>query len=199
MDIWVGAEPWECCDYGYGTWQVAQECVHLLDPVEGGPNCLEEGLASWFQNSRQFHNSDEAEQYIKKINDYGTNYQCARALVCCCMPQIISAVKEIRSSGTRIGDITTKALTEKLNDVDRNIIERFALWALFFMEDASCPALASGAKSIHSQGSNARLRRPGLRSRFFCFPDEHIVSGRRTVWTTKSLRCGCRRLVAWWA
>ena len=38
-------------------WQLAHECLHLLDPwnerVDGRPAIwLEEGLASWFQNSR---------------------------------------------------------------------------------------------------------------------------------------------------
>ena len=44
-------------DPARARWQLAHECVHLLDPwnerVDGEPtNCLEEGLASWYQNTR---------------------------------------------------------------------------------------------------------------------------------------------------
>ena len=46
-------------------------------------------------------------------------------------------------------------------------------------------ALASVAKSIHSQGSSARLRRPGLWSLFFCFPGEHIASGKENGMDTE--------------
>jgi hypothetical protein len=44
-------------DPARARWQLAHECVHLLDPwngqVDGRPtNWLEEGLAAWFQNTR---------------------------------------------------------------------------------------------------------------------------------------------------
>ena len=123
VDIRIGAEPWESCKYGHGTWQVAHECVHLLDPVVGGTTNLEEGLASWFQNDPRFH-SDSVKQYIVQNKKKDARYEVARNLVLCCMPQLIPAVKEIRSSGTRIRDITTDALAEKLHDVDSNIIEK---------------------------------------------------------------------------
>ena len=123
VDIHIGDWPWEHCSYDQGTWQVAHECVHLLDPGVGGTgNCLEEGLARWFQDEQQFH-SDPVKLYITRNNRSNPHYEDAKGLVLRCMPQLIPAVKEIRSSGTRIGDITTDALAEKLNDVDRNIIE----------------------------------------------------------------------------
>ena len=44
VDICIGAQPWKHCNYGHGTWQVAHECVHLLDPglvdLEQGGNFL---------------------------------------------------------------------------------------------------------------------------------------------------------------
>ena len=43
-----------------------------------------------------------------------------------------------------------EAITEKARPKNQPL--RFALWALLFMEDDSCLALASVAKSIHSQG-----------------------------------------------
>ena len=46
VDIHISERPWKKCRYDQGTWQVAHECVHLLDPIEGGTaNVLEEGLA----------------------------------------------------------------------------------------------------------------------------------------------------------
>ena len=44
-------------DPARARWQLAHECFHLLDPwnpkVDGRPtNMLEEGLATWYQNSR---------------------------------------------------------------------------------------------------------------------------------------------------
>ena len=122
VDICLSDWPWERHSYDQGTWQVAHECVHLLDPGVGGTTNLEEGLASWFQNEPRFH-SDDVKRYIARNNKHGVSYESARGLVLRCMPQLIPAVKEIRLSGTGIPGITTNALAAKL-DVDSDIIEK---------------------------------------------------------------------------
>lgn len=122
VDIWIGDWPWDHCSYDQGTWQVAHECVHLLDPGVGGTtNFLEEGLASWFQGEQQFH-SDIVKRYIAR-SKHSPHYKEAKDLVLRCMPQLTPAVKEIRSSGMRIRDITIAVLAEKL-DVDSDTIEK---------------------------------------------------------------------------
>ena len=55
-------------DPARARWQLAHECLHLLDPwnerVDGRPaNWLEEGLAAWFQNSRVPEAECHEEQY----------------------------------------------------------------------------------------------------------------------------------------
>ena len=86
-------------------WQLAHECFHLLDPwnpkVDGRPtNMLEEGLATWYQNSRV----PEAE-YHEGV------YAVAEDLVRPLMEELPLAVKRIRRErGLRIGEIDPDVL-----------------------------------------------------------------------------------------
>ena len=106
----VGKRPWENLWRDQGTWQVAHECVHLLDPVErGAANFLEEGLATWFQDEPLFHD-DNVKRYIARNSPPPEPYSTAKRLVLQCQPQIILAVKNIRSSRTRIRDSRVKTL-----------------------------------------------------------------------------------------
>ena len=71
-------------------WQLAHECFHLLDPwnerVDGRPaNWLEEGLASWFQNSR-----------VPEAESHEGQYALAENLVSPLMDELPEAVKLIR-------------------------------------------------------------------------------------------------------
>ena len=59
-------------DEMWARWQLAHECVHLIDPHENPTNVLEEGLAVWYQNkkvTRQFADRDgpyaEAEDLVR--------------------------------------------------------------------------------------------------------------------------------------
>ena len=86
-------------------WQLAHECFHLLDPwnekADGRPtNCLEEGLAAWYQNSRvpeaEYHEGSyaKAEELVRPLIDF-----------------LPSSVKRIRrESQLRIGEITPDVL-----------------------------------------------------------------------------------------
>lgn len=124
VNICISERPWQRCSRDQGSWQVAHESVHLLDPgLRGGSNFLEEGLAIWFQNEPTFH-SDAVKRYIEQNTPPAQNYRDADAWVRACMPQLIPAVKTIRASGVRIGDMTADELAEHLPGADRDILER---------------------------------------------------------------------------
>ena len=86
-------------------WQFAHECVHLLDPwnpkVDERPtNYLEEGLATWYQNSR-----------VPEAESHEGQYAVAENLVGSLMGELSLAVKQIRQERqVRIGEITPKVL-----------------------------------------------------------------------------------------
>jgi len=125
VDIHITEYPWQHWCLDQGTWQVAHESVHLLDPgVLGSSNFLEEGIATWFQDDPKYH-IDEVTKYIQKgKNSHSPDYLLARDLVCCCTPQLTSAVKEIRSWDIRIPDITAQVLAPFLPKVDRATIDQ---------------------------------------------------------------------------
>ena len=123
VDIHISKEPWQNHWCNQATWQIAHESVHLLDPVEAGYSTfLEEGLATWFQDEPKHHIAT-VQEYIRPEMGHEPAYAEAKELVCRCMPQLTSAVKEIRSSGVRIQDITPDELASFLPYVDRKVIE----------------------------------------------------------------------------
>ena len=124
VNICISEWPWDHCSPDQGPWQIAHECVHLLDPVyRGEATYLEEGLATWFQDEPGFH-GDAVKEYIKRIASHPQNYGDAKAWVRACMPQLIPAVNIIRASGVRISDITADDLAEHLPGADRDILKR---------------------------------------------------------------------------
>ena len=126
VDIHISDFPWEHFSPDQGKWQVAHECLHLLDPgIYGTTNFLEEGLATWFQNESRFHD-DTVRQYIAR-NTKTTIYDAAKDLVLRCMPQITTAVKEIRESGKRIREISPDVLATRLPHVDMKTVERLCV------------------------------------------------------------------------
>lgn len=121
--IEIGRRAWESPSCGLATWQVAHECVHLLDPdVRGTANVLEEGLATWFQDEKQFHD-ENVRCFIDGNTPHLENYETAKRLVAQCQPYIVPAVKTIRSTGARIQDITADILAEHLPRADRETIK----------------------------------------------------------------------------
>ena len=122
VDIQISDFPWEHCSPDQGKWQVAHECVHLLDPgIVGTANYLEEGLAAWFQDESRFHD-DTVRQYIARNTTTGL-YALTRDHVLCCMPQLTRAVKEIRASGKRTREISPDVLDGRLPQIDWKTIE----------------------------------------------------------------------------
>ena len=127
VDIHIGKDPWQDCNYNWATWQLAHESVHLLDPVKDGKaTFLEEGLAAWFQNEPRFH-SNRVQEYIKLVmrskKDPPSRYDEAEELVRRCMPQLTCVIKKIRSLGVRIQKITAGELAPYLPNVDKETIE----------------------------------------------------------------------------
>ena len=120
VDIHIGEWPWDNESPDQGPWQVAHECVHLLDPMPfGAANVLEEGLATWFQDEKEFHTA-MVRDYIEKKGDAGqtSNYLEARNLIRRCMKerQFIPVVRELRSSGVPLSDITVDHLSPYLEN-----------------------------------------------------------------------------------
>ena len=123
VDIHIGQSAWEILNPEQSAWQLAHECVHLIDPGKcGSANVLEEGLATWFQDELQFHNG-MVKKYIVSNNRHTEPYCTAKRLVAPCMPELGRAVKKIRESGTRIRDISVTDLDPWLPAVDRETKE----------------------------------------------------------------------------
>lgn len=89
-------------------WQVAHECVHLIDPNFSPPtNILEEGIATWYQN----------EKIRPTCFDSRPSYQEAEALVRPHMvnghlPKIIRRLRLRPLDSVRICEITTELLAQ---------------------------------------------------------------------------------------
>ena len=124
VNIEISRKPWELCSLSQGPWQVAHECVHLPDPGKfGTANILEEGLATWFQDNPEFHNED-VKRYIKNNGDKKLNYLEARELVRKYCPDILGAVKTLRSRKIRIRDIRVNNLASLLPLANEKDLER---------------------------------------------------------------------------
>ena len=88
-------------------WQLAHECFHLLDPwnekVDERPaNWLEEGLASWYQNSR-----------VPEAEHHEGLYAAAEDLVRPLVDKLPNAIKRIRLERLlRISEITPDVLRD---------------------------------------------------------------------------------------
>ena len=101
-------------------WEVAHECVHLIDPwifaKEGREtNVLEEGLATWFQNTQVSEGRGDPLPFYKR----------AESLVCPYMSDFPAAIKRIRREGTRIGDIQSRHIDRSYPRMDS-----FTAWQL---------------------------------------------------------------------
>ena len=104
-------------DHGnLAKWQLAHECLHLLDPYFPPPtNVLEEGLACWFQN--------------RKVdgNGFGSNPSYARAerLVALFMEgnYLPGKLRILRQGGVRIGDVTSEQLQREACRIPPNVAD----------------------------------------------------------------------------
>ena len=118
-------------DLTRARWQLAHECFHLLDPwnlrVDGRPtNMLEEGLATWYQNSR-----------VPEAESHEGLYAAAEDLVrpllgeLPIMDELPNAVKLIRRErALRISEITPGILQDYCpgmsEDTSRKLCQPFS-------------------------------------------------------------------------
>ena len=124
VDILITQYPWEHRSPDQGPWQVAHECVHLLDPREKGTaNILEEGLATWFPDEPAYHD-ERVRRYIANNNKLPPAYMEAQDLVRRSLPDMLQAVKTLRASGVRIGDIKADMLAPLLPHAETGTVER---------------------------------------------------------------------------
>lgn len=102
-------------------WEIAHECVHLIDPVDHGfANFLEEGLAHWFQMKPIYHDSDVQKYLATCFDNYKprTGYVQATSWIEECGPcKVIEAVRELRCSGIKISSIMYESLRPKFPQV----------------------------------------------------------------------------------
>lgn len=117
MEVHIGRSAWRDRDKQRATWQLAHECVHLLDPKPHKPygNALEEGLATWFQLEPRYHESWLHFYIARNSHKLGGPYAEARGLVATAIPfGLIRAVRKARSTGARIGDMNPDDLAPHL-------------------------------------------------------------------------------------
>ena len=122
IHIQISKSAWGSCSYDQGAWQVAHECVHLLDPVPfGEATFLEEGLAAWFQDRPRYHVESMEECVIRAgiACSPGDDYTLAKVLVCRCMPELTEVIKELRSPIVKISDIDADMLASGLKRAGR--------------------------------------------------------------------------------
>lgn len=106
-------------------WQLAHECLHLLDPtivkVDGRATYLEEGLATWFQNT-----------FVPEVAFREGQRAEAEAAILPHIKVLPDAVRKIRSGGVRIIDIQSAMLREHCPDIS----EEAAQWLCQPMQDS---------------------------------------------------------------
>ena len=111
-------------EWRLAQWQLAHECVHLIDPFFDPPTIfMEEGIASWFQN--------------RKFGEFrphsGPLYVAAESLVEPYMENgsLPKTVRQIRQDGCQINQITSDLLTKRMPALDikiaKKMTERFPL------------------------------------------------------------------------
>jgi len=95
-------------------WQLAHECVHLLDPGARPTVVLEEGLAVWFQ---------ECKVHGQGLGLHDTMYACAKALVMEHLEELLDGVKSIRRHGHRLSDVSYEILEQHVPGLSPHMIE----------------------------------------------------------------------------
>lgn len=112
--------------YEGARWEVAHECVHLVDPwmaeIEGREtNLLEEGLATWFQNTSVLEGRGNPLPVYKE----------AESLVRPYMSDFPAAIKRIRTERIRIGSIQPHHIARFYPRMDSLTAQRLCERAVF--------------------------------------------------------------------
>ena len=112
VDIQISHCAYDCNRMAQASWQIAHECVHLLDLcIKVQANVLEEGIASWFQNEPSFHTPD-VQSYICTLDSYPDHYTAAMSLGTQCVPDLMPLIRRIRLEGVRLKEIQPNQLMD---------------------------------------------------------------------------------------
>lgn len=111
------------CSWRLAKWQLAHECVHLIDPNFAPPTiAMEEGIASWFQNKKVEPLRSCVDPPYKRAEFLVTPYMQNGSLP--------KSIRLIRQSGIRIHEINEKNLLNHLPEIDsdtaKKMTDRFA-------------------------------------------------------------------------
>ena len=107
VDIHLTKKALEDPDETLARWQLAHECLHLIDPHKNPTNVLEEGLAVWYQNK------NVPRQFARQFADGEGPYAEAETLVKPFMDTLPGAIRRIRKEGRwAIGDIPANVLIQ---------------------------------------------------------------------------------------
>ena len=103
-------------------WELAHECVHLLDPrnitLSGPTNVLEEGIATWYQNHKEGRKSTAADPRYAE-------YAEAEKLILPLVEVLPDAIRRIRQKeDVPIGDIKKDVLREYCPEVSPELAQR---------------------------------------------------------------------------
>ena len=108
--------------FGHIVFQLAHECVHLLDPAPGGTNVLEEGLASMFQ--LQFMHALEPEGDWQLAN---ARYEAAALLIAPLLELDADAIRKYRSRHGPLRSATPECLLDVTPGLPASIARRLCL------------------------------------------------------------------------
>ena len=109
IDIYLTRGALEEADAMRAKWQLAHECLHLIDPHEVPTNVLEEGLATWYQY-----------RVDPKFAERGSSWDEAAKLVTPFMGILPAAIMRIRKNlRLAIGDIPPDVLVQYCPEAER--------------------------------------------------------------------------------
>ena len=111
-------------DLNEALWQLAQEIVHVLGPVEGNTNNLEEGVATHFALSLPYYDTSRITLFRQSIEQTGSPYSSPlrdyEALL-----QIDSGViKKLRKQQSYLSLVTAKQILDVLPSCDPTLAAR---------------------------------------------------------------------------
>jgi hypothetical protein len=98
------------------AYQLAHECVHLLDPVRPPVSVMEEGVAALF--------SLEYAQHLQpSYSSSSPKYDAAGLLADRLLSRNPNSIKQLRGGGARLASITPRQLTQVCPELDLMTIE----------------------------------------------------------------------------
>ena len=100
VEVHLSREAVEHTDCDWARWQLAHECVHLLDPGVPPTIVLEEGIAVWYQNRKS----------PWRPGNPDPSYREALALVEPLIEVLPEAIKHVRARGIQMRHMTSTDL-----------------------------------------------------------------------------------------